>query len=83
MDEILALRHESARLLDFGNYAEYSLATKMADSPQQVLQFLEELAEHAVEPARQDKRTTHSRPGMSPTGPRNCVNSAMTCHRKC
>ncbi|VAW83397.1 Oligopeptidase A [hydrothermal vent metagenome] len=57
MDEILALRHESARLLDFGNYAEYSLATKMADSPQQVLQFLEELAEHAAEPARQDMRT--------------------------
>ena len=32
MTEILALRHESARLLGFGNYAEYSLATKMASS---------------------------------------------------
>jgi len=54
MEEILALRHESARLLGFANYAEYSLATKMADSPQQVLQFLDELAEHSVEPAHND-----------------------------
>ncbi len=54
MEEILALRHESAQLLGFNNYAEYSLATKMADSPQQVLQFLNELAEHSVEPARRD-----------------------------
>ncbi|TCK16806.1 oligopeptidase A [Thiogranum longum] len=47
MDEILMLRDESARLLGFASYAEYSLATKMADSPTQVLQFLNELAEHS------------------------------------
>ena len=56
MEEILALRHESARLLGFTNYGEHSLATKMADSPQQVLQFLNELAEHSVEPARCDMK---------------------------
>ena len=54
MDEILALRHESARLLGFDNYAEYSLATKMADSPQQVTRFLSELAGHSHGPALKD-----------------------------
>ncbi len=40
MVEILALRHEMALLLGFTNHAELSLATKMADSLQQVLDFL-------------------------------------------
>ena len=44
MVEILALRHEAASLLGFNNYAEYSLATKMAESVGQVLEFLEDLA---------------------------------------
>ncbi len=44
MDRILALRHERARLLGFSNHAERSLATKMAESPEQVLTFLEDLA---------------------------------------
>jgi len=57
MEEILALRHESARLIGFTNYGDYSLATKMADSPQHVLQFLDELSEHSVEPARLDMET--------------------------
>ena len=42
---ILALRHEIARLVGFGNYAEYSLATKMAGKPEDVISFLNELAE--------------------------------------
>ena len=42
--ETLALRHELAQLLGFANYAERSLASKMAESPAQVLQFLNELA---------------------------------------
>jgi len=42
-ERILALRHELARLLGFGDYTEYSLATKMADTPRQVLDFLEGL----------------------------------------
>ncbi len=45
MTEILSLRNEGARLLGFANYAEQSLATKMADTPEQVLVFLEELGE--------------------------------------
>lgn len=44
IDEILALRDEKAKLLGFDCYAELSLATKMADSPQQVSDFLRELA---------------------------------------
>jgi oligopeptidase A len=41
---ILTLRAEAARLLGFANYAEYSLQTKMAKSPRQVLEFLASLA---------------------------------------
>ncbi|MES2564668.1 MAG: M3 family metallopeptidase, partial [Pseudomonadota bacterium] len=52
--EILRLRRELARLLEFKNYAEYSLATKMADTPQQVLDFLNELAVRAKPYALRD-----------------------------
>ncbi|OKY25081.1 oligopeptidase A [Thalassotalea sp. PP2-459] len=44
MNEILALRHELAKLLGFDNFAEKSLATKMANSTNEVLGFLEDLA---------------------------------------
>ena len=44
MNELLALKHELAKLLDFDNYAEHSLATKMANSTQEVMSFLENLA---------------------------------------
>lgn len=44
MDEILALKQEKAQLLGYDNYAELSLATKMAQSTDQVLSFLQELA---------------------------------------
>jgi oligopeptidase A len=54
MNEILALRHELAQLLDFNNYAEYSVASKMADDPQQVIDFLTDLAEKAVPQAKQE-----------------------------
>lgn len=43
ISEILALRHELARLLGFNSYAHYSLATKMAESPEQVTAFLHDL----------------------------------------
>ena len=59
MDEILALRHELAQLLGFNNYAERSLATKMAEDPQQVIGFLEDLATRskpAAEKELQDLR---------------------------
>ncbi len=54
MDELLALRHEKAQLLGFNNYAELSLATKMADTPQQVVDFLENLAQKSKEQAKKD-----------------------------
>jgi oligopeptidase A len=44
MDEILALRHEAAGLVGFANFAEYSLATKMARDSGEVLDFLQRLA---------------------------------------
>ncbi|WP_394130878.1 oligopeptidase A [Shewanella maritima] len=47
MDEIVALRHELANLLGFDSYADKSLATKMAESPAQVLGFLNELGERS------------------------------------
>lgn len=47
IEEELALRHELAQLLGFGSFAEKSLATKMAQSPQQVLDFLSDLAKRA------------------------------------
>ena len=47
MTEILALRHELALMLGFKNYAELSLATKMADTPAEVEDFLLELAQKA------------------------------------
>ncbi|KTD76651.1 M3 family metallopeptidase [Legionella waltersii] len=43
IDEILALRHEKAQLLGFKHYAELSLATKMADTPNQVVDFMMDL----------------------------------------
>ncbi|TXF13400.1 M3 family metallopeptidase [Pelomicrobium methylotrophicum] len=45
--EILKLRAEEARLLGFRNYAQLSLEPKMAESPEQVLAFLHELAAKA------------------------------------
>nr|WP_251358642.1 oligopeptidase A [Kangiella sp. TOML190] len=44
MPEILSLRHQLAELLDFDNYAQLSLATKMANSTDQVIDFLQDLA---------------------------------------
>jgi oligopeptidase A len=54
MEEILALRHEIALLLGFNNYAEYSLATKMADSTDKVMHFLHDLASRSKPYARKD-----------------------------
>ena len=54
IERILALRHEAAGLVGFDNYAEYSLATKMAETPTQVLEFLRELAGHSRAAAEQE-----------------------------
>ena len=47
MEDILALRHELAQLLGYNSYAERSLVTKMADTPERVLGFLHDLAKRS------------------------------------
>ena len=54
MDETLALRHEMAKLLGFNDYAEMSLATKMAESPEQVLGFVKDLADKSMSQAKEE-----------------------------
>ena len=52
--DILRLRREQSRLLGLASFAELSLQPKMADSPRQVLDFLEELAQRASPYAQRD-----------------------------
>ncbi|EIL90835.1 M3 family metallopeptidase [Rhodanobacter spathiphylli] len=54
IEQIMALRHEAAGLLGFANAAEESLATKMAGSPTEVLEFLHDLAARAKPVAQQE-----------------------------
>ncbi|HWR77791.1 MAG TPA: M3 family metallopeptidase [Thiobacillus sp.] len=52
--DILRLRREAAELLGFRSYAEVSLAAKMADTPAEVLKFLDELGARARPYAEKD-----------------------------
>ena len=54
MRETLALRREEARLLGYANFGELSVAPKMADSPEQVISFLRDLAQRARPFAEKD-----------------------------
>ncbi|AGG90987.1 M3 family metallopeptidase [Rhodanobacter denitrificans] len=54
IERIMALRHEAAQLLGFANAAEESLATKMAASPTEVLEFLHDLAVRAKPVAQRE-----------------------------
>ena len=54
MNQILALRSEEAKLLGYNSYAEVSLVPKMADTPEQVSQFLLDLAHRARPFAEKD-----------------------------
>lgn len=54
MGRILQLRQEKAQLLGFNNYAELSLDVKMAESSDQVLEFLGELAEKSLPFAKEE-----------------------------
>ncbi|WP_348759922.1 oligopeptidase A [Candidatus Methylocalor cossyra] len=54
MERLLALRHEQAQLLGYRNFAELSLATKMARSCDEVMGFLTDLAERARPHAQRD-----------------------------
>ena len=65
--QILSLRTEIAELLEFSSYAERSLATKMADSTEQVIGFLRDLAakskpqaERELDAVKEYARTTHN-----------------------
>ncbi|PHV08842.1 oligopeptidase A [Janthinobacterium sp. BJB412] len=51
---LLKLRDEEAKLLGYKNFAEVSLVPKMAQSPEHVIQFLEDLAKRARPYAEQD-----------------------------
>ncbi|MFQ5468859.1 MAG: oligopeptidase A [Gammaproteobacteria bacterium] len=54
MEKILELRHEEAGLLGFKNFAERSLATKMAPSTNHVLEFLNDLADRSLPVAKRE-----------------------------
>lgn len=54
MQKTISLRHEMAELLGFNNFAEMSLHTKMADSPEQVLEFLDDLSSKSLTQAKQE-----------------------------
>ena len=54
IQEILALRQEEAHLLGYTNFAEVSLANKMATSPEHVVAFLRDLAQRARPSAERD-----------------------------
>jgi len=54
ISELLALRQEEARLLGYANFGELSVVPKMADSPQQVIHFLRDLATRARPFAEKD-----------------------------
>lgn len=54
MKNILKDRHELAKLLDFDNFAQYSLSTKMVKHTDDVIQFLLELAQKSLPKAKQE-----------------------------
>lgn len=54
INRTLEIALQTATLLGFDNYAQLSLATKMADTPEQVLAFLNDLAERAKPFAQRD-----------------------------
>jgi oligopeptidase A len=57
IDELLALRHESAQLLGFSNFAERSLASKMAPDSKSVTSFMESLAQESHQQAQNELNT--------------------------
>ena len=75
ISDILKLKKEEAQTLGFNNYAELSLATKMADSPKQVTEFLDTLAKRAKPYAERDMQaaTTLDLSGSSPVLSRRFV----------
>ena len=60
IEESLALRAESAQLLGFRDFAALRLETRMADTPEEVLDFLRKLANRALPYARRDLEDLHA-----------------------
>lgn len=54
IEELLALKDEKVKILGFENYAQYSLATKMASKEEDVVSFLEELGSKAKNKAKEE-----------------------------
>lgn len=54
MSAILQRRQQQAQLLGFANAAEHSLATKMAETPEQVIAFLSDLAQRSLPLAQRE-----------------------------
>ncbi|MGU9951377.1 MAG: M3 family metallopeptidase [Gammaproteobacteria bacterium WSBS_2016_MAG_OTU1] len=54
IDDILSLRAEQAKLLGFDSYADMALQTRMAESPERVADFLQNLAAKAIVAARKE-----------------------------
>lgn len=54
IETLIRLRDEEAKLLGYKNFAEVSLVPKMATSPEQVIGFLEDLAQRARRHAEND-----------------------------
>jgi len=54
MERIMLLRSQKAKLLGYANYAELSLAQKMAESPDQVLSFLNQLGDRSISQAKSE-----------------------------
>ncbi|MCR1815056.1 M3 family metallopeptidase [Aliarcobacter butzleri] len=54
IEQILALKDEKVKILGFENYAQYSLATKMAKTEEDVISFLEELGNKAKKKAKEE-----------------------------
>ncbi len=67
MQDILRLRHEAAVLTGFNNYAEYSLADKMARTPEKVTAFLTDLLRRS-RPAAQREFTELQRYALERDG---------------
>ena len=65
IEKILALRHEAANLVGFKSYADYSLATKMAGSTDEVIEFLRDLARHSRDAAEQELTDLTTFAGMT------------------
>ncbi len=61
---ILSLRHEAANLVGFQSYADYSLATKMAGTTDEVLSFLQELSARSRTAAEQELSDLENFAGM-------------------